>query len=513
MTVPTLQMANVSKAFPGVLALDSASLTVLPGEVHGLVGENGAGKSTIIKVLAGVYHRDGGEIEINGEHLAEVTPKLVHQHGVRFIHQELHLVPHFTVAESVFMGQEKMTASGIDRRGMIRAAEEFLEESLGSQLSGTTLIRDLSPGERKLVQVARALIDQKAQLVVFDEPTAPLAASEVGRVFDAIETLRSKGIAILYVSHYLAEIAALCDRVTVFRNGCDVGVVDAPANKPPDEIIRLMIGRDIDQMFPASDRTLGEPRLALSGVSDGNKLAPIDLTVHAGEIVGVAGLLGSGRAELVDLLFGLVKKHGGSIEVDSEPARLSAPHRALSRGMALVPRDRRRDGLILEMDVTDNITLATLDAVSRAGIVLRSRAAAAATRMIEELDIRPPEPSKRARLLSGGNQQKVVLARWLTADTKVFVLDEPTVGVDVGAKAEIYRLVADLAAKGAAVLISSNDSVELLGACDRVVVLVRGEVVADRPTAGLSLDELVALTTGTRQSVAKNEASTSGEPA
>ncbi len=512
MPVPSLRMADVSKAFPGVLALDKASLTVLSGEVHGLVGENGAGKSTIIKVLAGVYNRDGGEVEIEGQRLAEVTPKLVHQHGVRFIHQELHLVPHFTVAESVFMGQERMGVFGLDHRAMVRAAEGFLAESLGATLSGRSLIRDLSPGERKLVQVARALIDGQAKLVVFDEPTAPLAAGEVGNVFDAIQRLKSNGIAILYVSHYLAEIAALCDRVTVFRNGRDVGVVESPASNRDDEIIRLMIGHDLDQMFPSSDRQPGRARLSLRGVSDGTKLKPIDLEVRAGEIVGLAGLLGSGREELVDLLFGLRKKRSGVIEVESKPARLSAPHRALSRGMALVPRDRRQDGLILDMDVADNVNLPTLSRVSRFGLVMSRKASASASRMIKAMDIRPADPKKRARLLSGGNQQKVVLARWLAAEARVFVLDGPTVGVDVGAKAEIYRLVNELADKGAAVLVSSNDSVELLGVCDRVVVLVRGEVVADLPTVELTLDELVAITTGTRQVSTAAAAEPSGDP-
>lgn len=511
MTVPSaLRMTDISKAFPGVLALDQANLSVLPGEVHGLVGENGAGKSTIIKVLAGVYRRDSGEVEIGGRQLADVTPRTVHEHGVRFIHQELHLVPHFTVTESVFMGQERSGFLGLDRRGMGKAAERFLSESLGADLSGRTLVKDLSPAERKLVQVARALIDGNAELVVFDEPTAPLASDEVERVFGAIEALRAKGIAILYVSHYLGEIAALCDRVTVFRNGRDVGIVEDPAKKSDEEIIRLMIGRSIEQMFPSSDRTPGEPRLTIRGLTDGDRLAPVDLEVRAGEIVGLAGLLGSGREELVDLLFGLDRKRGGDTAVDAGVVQLSSPHRALARGMALVPRDRRHDGLVLDMSVTDNVNLATLDKVARFGLISTRKATDAAARLIEMMDIRPPDPDKRARLLSGGNQQKVVLARWLAADTKVFVLDEPTVGVDVGAKSEIYRLLNRLADAGAAVLVSSNDSVELLGICDRVVILVRGEVVANLPTAELTLDELIAITTGTRQA-ADGSAPTTGD--
>ncbi len=509
MTVPmALRMTEISKAFPGVLALDKANLSVLPGEVHGLVGENGAGKSTIIKILAGVYAKDSGDVEIDGQTLADVSPRTVHENGVRFIHQELHLVPHFTVAESVFTGQERSGLLGLDRRGMQREAEKFLSESLGARISGRTLVRDLSPAQRKLVQVARALIDGNAKLVVFDEPTAPLASDEVAHVFEAIAALKAKGIAILYVSHYLAEIAALCDRVTVFRNGRDVGIVEDPANKSDEEIIRLMIGRSIDQMFPSSDRTPGEPRLRVRGLTDGKMLAPTDLEVRANEIVGVAGLLGSGREELVDLLFGLHQKRAGDTWVDAAPVKLSSPHRALARGMALVPRDRRHDGLVLDMSVADNVNLATLDKVARFGLVNAARAKDAALRMIEMLDIRPADPAKRTRLLSGGNQQKAVLGRWLAADTKVFVLDEPTVGVDVGAKSEIYRLLNQLADEGAAVLVSSNDSAELLGVCDRVIVLVRGEVVANVSTKDLTLDELIAITTGTRKAPAGSAEST-----
>lgn len=506
-----LRMSGISKAFPGVLALDNASLTVLPGEVHGLVGENGAGKSTIIKVLAGVYRRDAGELEIHGRAVQDASPKSIHTHGVRFIHQELHLVPHFTVSESVFLGQESSGALGLDRRAMNKAAEKFLSESLGANLSARTLVKDLSPAERKLVQVTRALIDGHASLVVFDEPTAPLAADEVGRVFGAIEALKANGIAILYVSHYLAEIAALCDRVTVFRNGRDVGTIDDPAHKSDEEIIRLMIGRSIDQMFPTSDRVPGPSRLTVRGLTDGKRLAPTDLDLRAGEIVGLAGLLGSGREELVDLLFGLDKARAGETIIDGDEVRLSSPHRAQSRGMALVPRDRRHDGLVLDMSVADNVNLATLDKVSRFGLIGTRDSLDAASRMIKKMDIRPTDPAKRARLLSGGNQQKVVLGRWLAADTNVFVLDEPTVGVDVGAKSEIYRLLNKLADDGAAVLVSSNDSAELLGVCDRVVVLVRGEIVANLATSEITLDELIAITTGTRQAITSSSDQDSGD--
>jgi ribose transport system ATP-binding protein len=505
---PVLSMTGISKAFPGVQALDAADLTIRPGEVHGLVGENGAGKSTIIKVLAGVYDRDDGHVSIAGQPIEHLTPTAVHEHGVRFIHQELHLVPYFTVTESVFMTHELSGPLGLKRREMRARAEGFLADHLGADIDGRTLIRDLGPAERKLVQVARALIDGQARLVVFDEPTAPLAAAEVERVFAAIDSLKRAGIAILYVSHYLAEITSICDRVTVFRNGRDVGVVEEIDKASDRELIRLMIGRELDQLFPErAAPPLGDPALELRSLGDGHRFEDVSFTVHRGEIVGLAGLLGSGREELVDSLVGLRRIRAGSIGVHGQPATVHSPADALDRGVALVPRDRRNDGLVLDLDVSGNINLATLEEVSRFGWISGVAALERARSLVERMDVRPDDPGMTTRLLSGGNQQKVVLGRWLAADAEVFVLDEPTVGVDVGAKAEIYRLLDELAHAGAGLLVSSNDSAELLGVCDRIVVLLRGRVVADVPADELTLDELVALTTGSAGGTVVGEAS------
>lgn len=491
-----LQMEDISKRFPGVQALDAVRLAVEPGEVHGLVGENGAGKSTLIKILAGVYQHDGGSISVAGDVLDPVTPQIVHDHGVRFIHQELHLVPHFTVAESVFMGHELSGKSGLRKRTMRVAAEQFLHDVLGAELDGRALVRDLGPAEHKLIQIARALVDEGGRLVVFDEPTAPLASAEVGRVFTAIRRLQDQGIAILYVSHYLGEIAELCDRVTVLRNGSDVGVIDRFDEATRGELIRLMVGREIEQLFPERQSSRGEPVLAATGLGDGAHFSDVTFEVGRGEIVGVAGLLGSGREELIDALVGLRPLRTGSMEIDQTGAQVGSPADALQHGAVLVPRDRRHDGLVLDMTVADNVNLATLPAVSRHGWILTGAAADQADRMVNRLDVRPANTDAIVRLLSGGNQQKVVLGRWLAADADLFILDEPTVGVDIGAKAEIYRLIADLAARGMGVLISSNDQSELVGMCDRVIVLVRGRVVASRSTDDLTQDDLIALTTG-----------------
>lgn len=491
-----LSMEGISKTFPGVKALDAASLAVATGEIHGLVGENGAGKSTIIKILAGVYGCDEGRIILDGHALADITPHAVHQAGVRFIHQELHLVPHFTVAESVFMGQEITGAFGLDRRSMRAKAESFLSETLHSDISGSTLIRDLGIAERKLVQIARALIDDRARLVVFDEPTAPLASGEINQLFAAIRRLKERGISIIYVSHYLGEITELCDRVTVFRNGVDVAVLDQVNARSADAIIHHMVGRELEALYPQKAHRVGDTILDIRQLGDGRRFGNVDLKVRRGEIVGVAGLIGSGREELTDTIYGLQQATSGTVTFDGSPINLKAPWAAVHRGIVLVPRDRRHDGLILDMSVGDNINLASLDEVASFRIENRQKAKRRAEALCDQIDIRPRRVGAIARFLSGGNQQKVVLARWLATESKLFILDEPTVGVDIGAKVEIYQLIEDLAKDGAGVLVSSSDPAELLGLCDRIIILMRGQVVADQAASELTIDSLLALTTG-----------------
>ncbi|MEM7443893.1 MAG: sugar ABC transporter ATP-binding protein [Pseudomonadota bacterium] len=491
-----LRMQDISKSFPGVRALDGASLTVAEGEIHGLVGENGAGKSTAIKVLAGVYSVDAGRIFIGGEELTAITPTSVHQAGVRFIHQELHLVPHFSVWESVFMGQELSGPTGLRRREMRRRTERFFRESLGTEIDGTKLIRELSTDERKLVQIARALIDDQARLVVFDEPTAPLDSGEIDKLFNAIRRLKSRGISMIYVSHYLSEITDICDRVTVFRNGKTVARFDQVSRDSADDLITAMVGRELSGLYPDHRGNPGTPILSAHGLSDGAHFDDVDLDLHQGEIIGVAGLIGSGRKELIEALYGLRKIRSGTLEVAGRSLKLSSPADAVSRGVVLVPRDRRHDGLVLPMNVQENINLASLDKVSAYGWELRKAAGDRAEGLIADLDIRPTNPEAITRTLSGGNQQKVVLGRWLATDAKVFILDEPTVGVDVGAKVEIYQLIARLAKRGAGIVISSSDPGELVGLCDRILVMMRGEIIFASKGEDLGIDQLVAMTTG-----------------
>ncbi|MCY4300825.1 MAG: sugar ABC transporter ATP-binding protein [Aestuariivita sp.] len=491
-------LQGVTKEFPGVRALDKASLDVEVGEVHGLVGENGAGKSTVVKVLAGVYQPDAGLVTIGGETLSPITPDTVHAAGVRFVHQELHLVPHFTVAESVFLGQERSGRLGLNTKAMREETEAFLHDMLGVDMPSSRLIRDLTTAERKLVQIARALIDEAAKVVVFDEPTAPLASDEIETVMSAIRRLTEQDIAILYVSHYLSEITDICDRVTVFRQGKTVGVFDTITDQSGRDLVYAMVGRDIADMFPVKGDRVAGPGLEVVGLSDGRAFANISLHVEKGEILGIAGLIGSGREELIDTIYGLRKAQTGTFQLEGEPLAIKSAAQAVDAGIVLVPRDRRHDGLVLPMTMAENVTLATLDQNTSLGLENRRVARERTEAQITALDIRPPDPDVVTRLLSGGNQQKVVLARWMVTSARVFIFDDPTVGVDVGAKSEIYQLIDDLSAGGACVIVSSSDPVELQGICDRIVIMMRGDIIGELQTEDLSVDELVSAITGAR---------------
>ena len=497
-----LVMSQIGKSFANVTALNAVTLLLNPGEIHGLIGENGAGKSTLIKILAGVYQADSGSATLDGAPIPFGNPAAIEAMGIRVIHQELNLIAHFTVAESVFLGQEYRHRWGaLDRKRMNAATEAFFRDSWQLSINPRRLIRDLSLAERKLVQIARALIDGAAKLVVFDEPTAPLEAQEASLVSSAILRLREQGIAILYISHYLNEIAALCDRGTVLRNGEVVGYPDRSLLQDTDALIKMMVGREIEQLYtprrsapPEADAIA--PLLSVRALGDGHQLCDINFDIQPGEIVGIAGLLGAGRDVLVDLLYGLKRVDSGVISIDGQPRRIRTPKQAIRAGMALVPRDRRHQGLILPFSTADNINLASLSDTATLGWEHRGRALEKARSWIEQLSIRPGRPELPVRLMSGGNQQKAILARWLGTDARLFILDEPTLGVDIGARSDIYQRTRQLADRGRAVLVSSSDAPELLGLCDRILVMWRGELVANLTTQGLTLDALLATING-----------------
>ncbi|WP_405022671.1 ATP-binding cassette domain-containing protein [Klebsiella pneumoniae] len=466
-------MEQIGKRFASVTALNAVTLRLNPGEIHGLIGENGAGKSTLIKILAGVYQADSGSATLDGHPLPLGNPAAIEAAGIRVIHQELNLIPHFTVAESVFLGQEYRTRWGaLDHRRMKAATAQFFQQNWQLAIDPERLVRDLSLAERKLVQIARALIDGAARLVVFDEPTAPLEAQEASLVSSAILRLRDQGIAILYISHYLNEIATLCDRGTVLRNGEVVGYPDRDLLQNTEALIAMMVGREIDQLYTPRQRPAADngatPLLSVRQLSDGRQLQDLSFDIQPGEIVGVAGLLGAGRDVLVDLLYGLRPAERGTIHLEGRPRRIRTPKQAIRAGMALVPRDRRHQGLILPFTTADNINLASLPETATFGWERRGIAEQKARDWIEQLAIRPGRPGLPVRYMSGGNQQKAILARWLGTDARLFILDEPTLGVDIGARRDIYQRTRQLADQGRAVLVSSSDAPELLGLDDVV---------------------------------------------
>lgn len=495
-----LELTNIVKEFPGVRALDHANFSVRRGEVHGLVGENGAGKSTLIKIMAGVYQRDAGDYQVRDEFCGNLTPHEVEELGIQFIHQETYLVPEFTVAQSIFLGQE-LTLKGfpwLNNRKMVKAAEQFMEETLGIKIPGSTLIRDLSVSQQQLVQVAKALMAKPA-IIAFDEPTAPLARREVERLFEVISTLKSQGITIIYISHYLQEISEICDRVTVLRNGKTVDTLQL-AETSHDEIVRLMVGRDLEKLFPERDVTIQDNViLSVSGLTKYGDFSDINFQVHAGEVVGLTGLIGSGLEELVMALYGLTATDAGAMVMDGKQAKRWSPVKAVKNGIGLVPKNRREEGLVMNMSVGDNINLPSLDQVAATGFTRNKLAAQRANKMIQDLAIRTPSHETIVRYLSGGNQQKVVVSKWLTKGSSLYLLHEPTIGVDVGAKAEIYQLINILVEEGAGVLLVSSDLLELLAMSDRVLVMFRGEIVKELDARSTTPDNVLFWATGGKE--------------
>ena len=491
-----IELRGIFKAFGGVQALAGATLGVDPASVCGLVGQNGAGKSTLIKILAGLYAPDAGEISIGGQVVDRLTPQKVERLGVHFIHQDRLLPPSFTVGEALFLGREPRLRgfpAVVDRRAMRLQAADILRDYFGLALPSGVLISELTAAQKQIVQITRALLHNPSTLV-FDEPTAALVTREAEILFTLIRRLRSEGITIVYISHYLAEIENLCDSVTVLRNGRDVAVVD-PRTTPASAIASLMVARDIKDFFPKRRVELGEPILTVERLSSPGKFRNVSFSVRKGEIVGLTGLLGSGAKEVVRALFGL-EKAKGELRISGAPASICLPKAAVGAGLAFVPEDRRNNGVGLRLSVLENATLASLGRFARGGFLHRPAENAEVDRLVDLLSIRAANRNALVGTLSGGNQQKLVLAKWLSRQSGLYILDEPTIGVDVGSKIEIYGLIGDLVERGAGVLILSNDLPELLGLSDRILVMYRGDISREFDAVSATAGEILAQATG-----------------
>jgi ribose transport system ATP-binding protein len=491
---PAFAMRGIVKAFGGVQALAGATLIVDRGTVHGLVGQNGAGKSTLIKILAGLHAPDGGAIEFDGAAQAHLTPHKVERLGVHFIHQDRLLAPTLTIAEALFLGEEpRRFGVFIDRARLEREAREALKRTFDMALPTTALIQDLSTAEQQVVQITRALLRQP-KVLVFDEPTTALVRREATFLFQAIDRFRAAGLTVVYISHYLSEIHELCDSVTVLRNGVDVATVDARTT-PTKKLVSLMIDRSVETLFQRRTVAPGPPALTFENLSCPGAFANVNLTLRRGEIVGVAGLLGSGAKAIARALYGLEAPSAGRILVNGRPLPLGSPRAAAAHRIGLVPEDRRRHGVALDMSVRENATLPTLKSFSRHGFLNLRAERRRITDLIVRLNIHAPGSETPVRALSGGNQQKVALSKWLIQQADVIILDEPTVGVDIGAKVDIYRQIGALAEKGAAILVVSSDLLELTGLADRVLVFFRGAIVAELAGAEANQDRLLTLVT------------------
>ncbi len=470
-------MTGISKRFPGVVALDSVAFDVTPGEIVGLVGENGAGKSTLMKILAGIHRPDAGDVRLNGQRVSIHAPAQAAQLGIGVIHQELEIIDNLDVAGNVFLGREHTWCGPlrlIDRRRIYSETEAHLAR-LGTPLSPRTPLNRLSTAQQQLVAIARAL-SMKAQILIMDEPTSSLTLNDTERLFQVIRDLRSGGVTIIYVSHRLSEIEALADRVFVLRDGRNAGLLlRQEINR--DRLVRLMVGRDVKSRAPDPDARTGRVCLEVDKLR--TRRYPrneVSLAIRHGEILGIAGLIGAGRSELAEAICGVERRVSGRVVLDGEPLTIDSPLDAVRSGVYLVPEDRRHRGLITAMGVRENVTLPALSRFARAGFIDRAAERASARGISGDLRIKAGSLETPVAHLSGGNQQKVVLGKWLSLNPRAILFDEPTKGIDVGAKAEIYQLMRQLARRGTAIMMISSDMEEILGNSDRVAVMHEGRI-------------------------------------
>ena len=489
-----LSAGGIHKRFGGVHALRGAGFDVRRGEVHALVGENGAGKSTLINILAGAVRRDEGAISFAGEEIDFRSPAESQRQGIAVIHQELAMLPTLSVAENLFMGRMPSRLGWVDRSAMRARANELLAE-VGLDVDPATRVSELGVSHQQLVEIAKAL-SMGARLLIMDEPTASLTEHETQRLLALVRRLRATGVAIVYVSHRFAEVFAIADRITVMRDGATMRTLDT-ARTTPAEVVALMVGRDLVHSSGVSAIAPGDVVLQLRDVSRAGSIANVSFDVRGGEIVGMAGLVGAGRSETARAIFGAEPHDAGEILLGGRPVRFTSPGAALAAGVAMCAEDRKRLALFMDKAVRWNISIARLPSISPAGFVRRRRERTLAQGFVDRLRVRTPDLSTPVRQLSGGNQQKTVLARWLATEPRLLILDEPTHGVDVGAKAEIYALIRGLAAQGIAILLISSELPEILDLSDRIVVMREGRVAGIVPRATASEQAIMMLATGT----------------
>lgn len=502
MATPLFELQDIAKSFPGVKALDGVSFDLRPGEVHALLGENGAGKSTLVKIISGVYRPDSGTIRMAGEEVRITDPTHAQALGIVPVHQELHLEPYLSVAENIFLGRQPLGRFGlIDNARMNREAGKLLA-GLGVALDPGAMVESLSVAQRQIIAIARAT-STTARIVIFDEPTSSLTERETSLLFELIGRLRAQGLGIVYISHRMEEIFRLCDRVTVLRDGRYVGT--RPVSETDmRQLIGMMVGRDISDIFRKEAAEIGDKVIEVKNLRKRGLLRDISFSIRRGEIVGVAGLVGAGRTELARAIFGDLEIDGGEILIDGSVLRGGhTPSRAIEAGIGLVPEDRKEQGLVTGLPVRQNISMALLKTLSRLGILMIGKERRLAETYVGKLAIKTPTIDQKATYLSGGNQQRVVIAKWLATNPKLLIVDEPTRGVDVGAKAEIHSLLCDLAKQGMAIMMISSDLPEVLAMSDRILVMHQGRITADVPAAEATQEVIMHHATGQADSLSE----------
>jgi len=494
-----LRAEGISKAFPGVQALDRVDFEAYAGEVMALVGENGAGKSTLVKILSGVYKRDSGRIYFEGKRVEIQDPYHAQLMGISTIHQELMVTPNQTVAQNIFLGREIrrrgiLGALGfVDKREMERRAKELLER-VGADIPPDELVKNLSVAQRQLVEIAKAL-SFKAKVIIMDEPTSALGPEEVEKLFEVIKQLKEQGIAIVFISHRLEEVFRIADRITILRDGKLVGYMSRE-EATPDKVIYLMVNRPIGDMFRKEEVVRGEPILEVKNLSS-DVVKNVSFTLYKGEILGIAGLVGSGRTELVRLIFGADPKKSGEILIEGKRVEINSPEDAVKLGIGLVPEDRQNQGLILKMSVRENIGITIIKKILKfLNFVDKIKLTRISEDFVRRLNIKTPSVFEKVLYLSGGNQQKVVLSKWLASEPKILILDEPTRGIDVGAKAEIHAIMSQLAKSGISIIMISSEMPEVLAMSDRILVMSEGKIVAEVPRREATQEKIMAYASG-----------------
>ncbi|EGU61847.1 ABC transporter-like protein [Vibrio nigripulchritudo ATCC 27043] len=486
---PLVQIDNLTKSFPGVKALDGVSLELFPGEVLALIGENGAGKSTLIKILCGVFPADEGSVSLSGDVMHFQTPSDALKAGIKPVFQEIALIPEFTVAENIFMENHPLTSFGTIGWKSIRQQAAELFDQLGFDLDPDAKVADLPISQQQLVEITRA-ISSDAKVVVMDEPTSSLSPAEIKNLFVVINKLKAMGIAVIYVSHKLDELFEFAQRCVVLRDGCHVST-KAMSEHTHDTLIRDMVGREISDLFPKTEHQTKETRLEVKGVNAGQKLKNIDFHARSGEVVGFFGLVGAGRTELAKVLVGYDPINEGEIHINGEPLKPHDTSKAKSLGIGLMSEDRKEEGLMLEADVQSNMSLASLEKLTQYGFVSDSQEQLSCDEFVDRFKIKITSLSQLSGTLSGGNQQKVMLSRWLMYGLSVLVVDEPTRGIDVGAKSEIYALIDSLAQQGMCVVVMTSEMPELLGLCDRIYVMSEGRITAEYPRSEATQEKIL----------------------